>query len=220
MYHPLRIFPILTWIPGYKVSFILRDMIAGLTIGLMLIPQALAYSELAGLPAYWGLYSSVAGVFTYAIFGTSKHVAIGPAALSAALTSTVIAWPADWPTPVDISSPSSPELASVLSFFTGCILLVVGLLQLGWIVNFISGPTLTGFISAAAFTIPLEQLPKLFGLKINEDFFVMNIYRLVEEIIEGYDTFVNWFDFAIGVSTILILIVLKEVKARFAEAPK
>jgi len=135
----------------------------------MLIPQALAYSELAGLPAYWGLYSSILCLFTYTIFGTSKHVAIGPAALSAALVATVITWPSDWPEPIHSTAPSSAELASVLSFFTGIILLAVGLLQLGWIVNFISAPILTGFISAAAFTIPLGQLPKLFGLSLGSD---------------------------------------------------
>ena len=77
-YHPLKLFPIITWSLSYKLDFVIRDLIAGFTIGLMLIPQALAYAELAGLPAYLGLYTSFLGVVTYSVFGSSKHVAIGP----------------------------------------------------------------------------------------------------------------------------------------------
>ena len=217
LYHPLRLLPILTWIQSYKLSFILRDVIAGVTIGLMLIPQALAYAELAGLPAYYGLYSSFLGATSYTFLGTSKHVSLGPAAISSALTSTLIAWPAEWPTPAGVNGPSSPELCSVLSFLTGSILLLIGLLQLGWIVNFISGPTLTGFISAVAVVIPVEQMAKVFGLTIKEDFFVMKVYRLFEQVFSGY---ANWFDFAIGFSTMIMLVILKELKTRFGDAPK
>ena len=192
-------------------------MIAGLTVGLMLIPQALAYTELTGLPAFWGLYSSFFGAAIYTLFGTSKHVSIGPAAVSAVLTSTIIAWPDSWPPPSGVTAPSSEELSAVLSFLTGCILLLIGLLQLGWIVNFISGPTLTGFISAVAVTIPLDQMAKLFGVTVKENNFVLKIYKLCKEIIDGNT---NWLDFAIGISTIIMLIILKSLKERFEKDPK
>ncbi|CBY10738.1 unnamed protein product [Oikopleura dioica] len=95
---------------------------------------------------------------------------------------------------------------------SGSILFVVGLLDLGSIVNFISGPVLAGFINSAAFTIPLNQLPKIFGVKVKEDFFVMKIYRLCELVFTGYT---NWYDFAIGASSIFVLVLLKELKARY-----
>lgn len=100
---------------------------------------------------YWGLYSSFLGPSVYSLLGTSKHCSIGPAAVSSALTGTIIAWPSDWPTPHNPDSKdSSAELASVLTFFTGVILMLTGFLQLGPIVNFISGPTLVGFITAVS----------------------------------------------------------------------
>ena len=82
-------------------------------------------------------------------------------------------------------------------------------------VNFISQPTLTGFITSAAFTIPVKQLPKLFGVKVSEKFWVMSLYRVFEEVFTGN---ANWYDFAIGISTMIILVALKELKARFATA--
>ena len=127
---------------------------------------------------------------------------------------------------------------------SGSILFVVGLLDLGSIVNFISGPVLAGFINSAAFTIPLNQprlqiifrfllptfesflfflffgfhhqLPKIFGVKVKEEFFVMKIYRLCELVFTGYT---NWYDFAIGSSSIFVLVLLKELKARYGGHP-
>ncbi|CAG5080461.1 Oidioi.mRNA.OKI2018_I69.PAR.g9600.t1.cds [Oikopleura dioica] len=217
-FHYNRIFPITKWLLDYKFpEFFIRDVIAGFTIGLMLIPQALAYSELAGLPAYFGLYSSFFAVSVYTLLGTSFHTAIGPTAISAALIAQFLKRPDDWPVPGPDATDGVPELAHVLAFMSGSILFVVGLLDLGSIVNFISGPVLAGFINSAAFTIPLNQLPKIFGVKVKEDFFVMKIYRLCELVFTGHT---NWYDFAIGSSSIFVLVLLKELKARYGGHPK
>lgn len=216
-FHYNRIFPITKWLFEYKFpEFFIRDIIAGFTIGLMLIPQALAYSELAGLPAYFGLYSSFFAVSVYTLLGTSFHTAIGPTAISAALIAQFLKRPDDWPVPGPDATDGVPELAHVLAFMSGSILFVVGLLDLGSIVNFISGPVLAGFINSAAFTIPLNQLPKIFGVKVKEEFFVMKIYRLCELVFTGYT---NWYDFAIGSSSIFVLVLLKELKARYGGHP-
>jgi len=126
----------------------------------MLIPQGLAYAELAGLDAYFGLYASFLGLSVYTIFGTSKQCAIGPTATSSALMVDFILRPDTWPVDPRYHGTSSPYLATLLAFTMGTILTTLGLLQLGFLVNFISPSVVSGFIQAAAFTIPLGQLNK------------------------------------------------------------
>ncbi|KAG8979203.1 hypothetical protein FRB94_007116 [Tulasnella sp. JGI-2019a] len=154
-----RLFPILGWIGRYNLTWLTGDLIAGLTVGVILVPQSMSYAKIATLPPQYGLYSSFVGVFVYCFFATSKDVSIGPVAVMSLEVATVIAkinekHPNQW---------SSPEIATTLALFCGFITLAIGLLRIGWIVEFISAPAVAGFMTGSAITIASQQFPGLLG---------------------------------------------------------
>ncbi|KAF4518518.1 hypothetical protein B566_EDAN004262 [Ephemera danica] len=150
--------PITRWLPQYKRVDFLPDLIAGITVGLTLIPQSIAYASLAGLEPQYGLYSSFLGSFVYIIFGTVKEVNLGPAALLSLLT-------------FNYTHHLGPEFAVLLCFFAGCLELLFGLLHLGFLVEFVSTPVVSGFTSAAAIMIASAQVKGLLGLKFDAESF-------------------------------------------------
>uniref|UniRef100_A0A672Q6Q8 Sodium-independent sulfate anion transporter-like n=1 Tax=Sinocyclocheilus grahami TaxID=75366 RepID=A0A672Q6Q8_SINGR len=137
-------FPILTWLPGYNLTWLKMDLIAGLTVGLTAVPQALAYAEVAGLPVQYGLYSAFMGGFIYCIFGTSKDITLGPTAIMSLLCSAYIG--------------GDPVFAVVLTLLCGIIQAGMALLRLGFLLDFISHPVIKGFTCAAAVTIGFGQV--------------------------------------------------------------
>lgn len=213
-YHPYKKLPMLKWIQSYQLSYIIPDIVAGLTIGLMLIPQSLAYAELAGLDAYFGLYTAFLGVSIYTVLGTSGQCAIGPTAISSALMIDFLRVDGTgWPSDPRYTGVSAPQIAQVLSFFMGVILGGLGLIQLGFLVNFISSSVVTGFIQAASFTIPLGQLKKIFGVQSSRPGFIGKIVDICEEVFTGKS---NYYDLGVGLGSIAMLIGLKELKGRSA----
>lgn len=127
---------------------------------MVLVPQSLSYAKLAGLPSEYGLYSSFIGVLTYAFFATSKDVSIGPVAVMSLETGTVVhkvleAYPGRW---------TAPEIATCLAFICGCIVLAIGLLRIGWIIEFIPQPAVSGFMTGSALNIAAGQVPALLGV--------------------------------------------------------
>ncbi|CUM63563.1 uncharacterized protein PRCAT00001141001 [Priceomyces carsonii] len=153
------LFPILKWILHYNLKWLSGDLIAGITVGIVLVPQSMSYAQLAGLDAQYGLYSSFVGVFIYSIFATSKDVSIGPVAVMSAEVAKVIAH-------VQSTSGdkySAPEIATFLSLICGGIAAGLGLLRLGFILEFISIPAVMGFMSGSAFSIIVGQVPGLMG---------------------------------------------------------
>src|SRR6478672_7947420 len=152
-----RRLPILTSVQGYQRTWATRDLIAGLTLWAVLVPEALAYATIAGVSPVVGLYAAPAALVLYAAFGSSKHLVTGPMAATAALSAAAVA---DLVTDVrDI-----PAFTVALALATGVIALVAGLLRMGFLANFISEPVLKGFIVGLALTIIIGQLPKLFGV--------------------------------------------------------
>ncbi|KAF5020592.1 hypothetical protein F66182_7378 [Fusarium sp. NRRL 66182] len=152
--------PCLGWLPRYNWRWLLGDGIAGLTVGLVVIPQAMAYALLARLDPDFGLYTSFAGAAVYWLFGTSKDIVIGTTAVGSLLVGEVIAH-------VHEARPdtyTSVEIAKTLSFMTGLILLALGLLRLGWLVEVIPYIPVSAFITAASITIMCTQLPVLLGI--------------------------------------------------------
>ncbi|XP_023344261.1 sodium-independent sulfate anion transporter [Eurytemora carolleeae] len=145
--------PFLSWITQYKALDLISDCIAGITVGLTVIPQGIAYAAVAGLEAQYGLYSAFMGCFVYCIFGTSKDITIGPTAIMALMTATHAQY--------------GPDYAVLLAFLSGIIILACGLLQLGFLIDFISVPVIAGFTSAAAITIATGQVKALLGIKID-----------------------------------------------------
>ncbi|MBT8273263.1 MAG: sodium-independent anion transporter, partial [Bacteroidia bacterium] len=147
--------PILEWLPKYNKSWLRGDMNAGLTVGVMLIPQGMAYASIAGLPAVYGLYASIVPLLIYALFGTSRQLAIGPVAMVSLLTATALAAFDGLTTEQYIS------YAILLALLVGGIQFLLGLFRLGFLVNFLSHPVISGFTSAAAIIIGFSQLKHL-----------------------------------------------------------
>uniref|UniRef100_A0A8C9V7I5 Solute carrier family 26 member 11 n=1 Tax=Scleropages formosus TaxID=113540 RepID=A0A8C9V7I5_SCLFO len=159
--------PILSWLPRYRLTWLKMDLIAGVTVGLTVVPQALAYAEVAGLPVQYGLYSAFVGGFVYCVFGTSKDVTLGPTAIMSLLCSYYV--------------DRDPVFAVLLTFLCGVIQTSMAILRLGFLLDFISYPVIKGFTSAAAITIGFGQLKNLLGLQnISQQFFL-----------QVYDTFLQ-----------------------------
>ncbi len=155
-----RFFPILTWLPGYQSGMFRGDLAAGLTVGVMLIPQAMAYALIAGMPPVYGLYAALVPLLLYGILGTSRQLGVGPVAVVSLLVVAGVA---------DLAEPGSTEyvqLAILLAFMVGVIQLLMGLLRMGFLVNFLSHPVITGFTAATALIIAFSQLHHLLGVSI------------------------------------------------------
>ncbi|XP_048346419.1 sodium-independent sulfate anion transporter isoform X1 [Sphaerodactylus townsendi] len=160
--------PVLRWLPRYSLQWLQFDIIAGLTVGLTVVPQALAYAEVAGLPMQYGLYSSFVGCFIYCLLGTAKDVTLGPTAIMSLLVSSYAF--------------HDPAYAILLTFLSGCIQLVMGLLHLGFLLDFISYPVIRGFTSAAAVTIGFNQVKALLGLRNVPQQFFLQVYYTFSKI--------------------------------------
>lgn len=151
--------PILDWGARYDRATLASDLVAALIVTLMLIPQSLAYALLAGLPPEVGLYASVAPLLLYAVFGTSRALAVGPAAVTSLMTAAAIGQHAA------AGSPAYWTAALTLAFLSGAMLLAMGLLRLGFLANFLSHPVISGFITASALLITASQLKTLMGVR-------------------------------------------------------
>jgi len=195
------IVPILDWFPNYKKEWLKGDIGAGLTVGVMLIPQGMAYATIAGLPAVYGLYASIIPILIYAIFGTSRQLAVGPVAMVSLLTATAIA------SFEGISTTDYIAYAILLALLVGVIQFLLGIFRLGFLVNFLSHPVISGFTSAAALIIGLSQLKHLLGIDIARS------HHINEIIIAAFSKVseINWVAFAIGFAGILIIVGVKKI---------
>ena len=152
-------FPILQWGRDYNKTLLTDDAVAAMIVTIMLIPQSLAYSLLAGLPAHVGLYASILPLVAYTIFGTSSALAVGPVAVVSLMTATAIGG-------LGITDPDALiAAAAMLALLSGVMLVVMGLLRLGFLANFLSHPVISGFISASGLIIALSQFKHLLGVQ-------------------------------------------------------
>ena len=200
--------PILDWLPNYQKVWLKGDLGAGLTVGIMLIPQGIAYAMIAGLPPIYGLYTAMIPQIVYAIFGTSRQLAVGPVAMDSLIVASGVA------TLAQIGTENFIEFAILLAFMMGFLQVVFGFFKLGFLVNFLSRPVISGFTSAAALIIGLNQLKHLLGIQITRDnkihTLVIDAFQQIQEI--------NWLTFAIGVASILILVFLKRLTTKIPAA--
>ncbi|NP_956061.1 sodium-independent sulfate anion transporter [Danio rerio] len=186
-------FPIITWLPRYNLTWLKMDVIAGLTVGLTAVPQALAYAEVAGLPVQYGLYSAFMGGFIYCIFGTSKDITLGPTAIMSLLCSSYIT--------------GDPVFAVVLTLLCGVIQTGMALLRLGFLLDFISYPVIKGFTCAAAVTIGFGQVKNILGLKEIPQQFFLQVYYTFHKIPEA-----RVGDVILGLSCLFFLLILTFMK--------
>ncbi|QLG74552.1 hypothetical protein HG535_0G04350 [Zygotorulaspora mrakii] len=155
------IFPIAHWLPFYNLKWGYADLVAGITVGCVLVPQSMSYAQIATLPPQYGLYSSFIGAFMYCLFATSKDVCIGPVAVMSLQTAKTISNVLEkYPNDTTITG---PIIATALSLLCGIVALGVGLLRLGFLVELISLNAVAGFMTGSAFNIIWGQIPALMG---------------------------------------------------------
>lgn len=186
--------PITKWMAEYNTEKMFADAIAGVTVGLTVIPQALAYATLAGLEPQYGLYSSFAGCFIYTVFGSCRDITIGPTALMALMTYQQIVG-------------RNKDFAFLLCFLTGVVQLLMGILHLGILIDFISIPVTVGFTSATSVIIAASQLKGLLGLKFQSENFVETLKLVVQNIGNT-----RWPDALLGFTCIFILLAMRKLK--------
>ncbi len=204
----LRWIPLLQDLRHYDSNRLRGDLSAGLTVGVMLIPQGMAYAMIAGLPPIYGLYASLVPLALYGLLGSSRQLAVGPVAMVSLLVAAGVSELADPETPRYI------ELAILLAFMVGGLQLIMGLGRLGFLVNFLSHPVLSGFTSAAALIIGLSQLKHLMGIPIPRSHFIHEI--LLYALQHLGDTHLP--TLLIGGGGIVLLIALRRWKPMFPGA--
>ena len=191
--------PILQWLPNYKKSWLKGDLYAGLTVGVILIPQGIAYAIIAGLPPIYGLYTALIPQIVYAFLGTSRQLAVGPAAMDSLIVASGIGMLAAMGTDHFI------VLAILLAFMVGFFQFLFGIFHLGFLVNFLSRPVISGFTSGSAIIIALNQLGNLLGVDLDRSNQVQTIMIEIWNEIEH----IHWLSFFLGILTIAIILILK-----------
>ncbi len=183
---------------GYERSFIRGDVLAGLTVWAVLVPEALAYASIAGVSPVVGLYAAPGALILYAAFGSSRHLVTGPMAATAALSAAAVG---------DLATGGTDDflaLTITLGLTVGAIALIAGLLRLGFLANFISEPVLKGFIVGLALTIIAGQIPKLFGVPKGEGDFFEQIWDFLENLGDTSGT-----TLVVGLASLVFVIGLK-----------
>ena len=194
-----KFLPIFDWGRTYNQLTFTNDLVAAVIVTVMLIPQSLAYALLAGLPPEMGLYASILPIVLYAIFGTSRVLAVGPVAVVSLLTAAAVG---------KIAIPGTPEYiaaAITLAFMSGIILLGLGLFRLGFLANFLSHPVITGFVTASGIIIAASQMKHIFGVNADGHNILEIATSLRESIIE-----LNWITLLIGSLTTVFLLWVRK----------
>ena len=198
-----RFFPFFSWWP-FRGETLRTDLIAGITVALVLIPQSMAYAQLAGMPAYYGLYAAFLPSMIAALWGSSAQLATGPVAVVSLLTASALA-------PLAASaSEQFIALAVLLALMVGLIQLTLGAFKLGVVVNFLSHPVIVGFTNAAAIIIGLSQINKLFGISIGRsEFFLNDVAGMLQQV-----SALHLPTLMMGVCAFVIIIAMKRFTPR------
>lgn len=202
-----RYFPILEWAPNYNGTILTNDLIAAVIVTIMLIPQSLAYALLAGLPPVVGLYASIMPLVAYAIFGTSRTLAVGPVAVISLMTASAVGAVATQGTAEYL------EAAITLALLSGVMLVILGLLRLGFLANLLSHPVISGFITASGLLIATSQLKHILGITAGGDNWPAMLQSLWASLGET-----NYLTLAIGIPAIIFLFWVRKGAAPALEA--
>ena len=199
-----RFFPFMTWLPKVNQETLKADFIAGLTVSLVAIPQSLAYAQLAGVPAYYGLYAALVPVIVGALMGSSPILSTGPVAMTSLLTAASIMTMAPYGTEQFYS------YVTLMALWSGVVQMALGFARMGVLLNFLSYPVLRGFINAAAIIIGLSQLPAMLGLKLkNSTHFLSDVLHVIENFEHAH-----MLSLAFGVGALVALALLKRFAPR------
>lgn len=200
--------PLLDWLPKYKKEYLGGDLSAGITVGIMLIPQGMAYAMIAGLPPVFGLYAALIPQVVYGILGTSRQLSVGPVAMDSLLVASGLG---------ALSLSGIDEYVSMaifLALFMGTIQFVLGMIRMGFLVNFLSKPVISGFTSAAALIIGLSQLKHLLGTQIERS---NQIHILLLNALKTIDQ-TNLIALGLGIAAIVLIKALKKLNKRIPGA--
>jgi sulfate permease, SulP family len=193
-------FPFFTSLRGYHTGWLRGDVVAGLTVWAVLVPEALAYATIAGVSPVVGLYAAPGALILYAAFGSSRHLIVGPMAATAALSAAAVG---------DVAVGHSNRFAALtvaLALTTGVLAVVAGLLRLGFVANFISEPVLKGFIVGLALTIIIGQVPKLLGVSKGEGSFFRQLWHLLTHLGQAQGLTV-----VVGLASLAVVLILRHV---------
>lgn len=194
-----RYLPILSWLPEYKKSWLAADLIAGLTIMALLVPEGMAYAELAGVGPEAAFYAAPVGLLLYAIFGTSRQLVVAVSSAIAVMSASIIG---------QVGAGDAAEFAALtatLAVMAGILGIIAGLLKLGRIARFFSGSVLVGFVSGLALFIMVKQLPKLFGLESGEGNSWERLFDVIRHIGDSHGT-----TLLVGASAVVLMLVLEK----------
>ncbi|MFN7086100.1 MAG: SulP family inorganic anion transporter [Burkholderiales bacterium] len=199
-----RFFPFLNWFP-LTPQALRADLVAGITVAMVLVPQSMAYAQLAGLPAYYGLYAAFLPVMVGALWGSSHQLATGPVAMVSLLTGSTLA---------QFAAPGSEQfiaLAIVLALLVGLMELAIGVFRLGAIVNFLSHPVIVGFTNAAAIIIALSQINKILGVPTaRTEHFMMDVWGVLQQLRDAHLP-----TLLMGLAALALMLLLKKHRPRW-----
>ncbi|MEE3149081.1 MAG: SulP family inorganic anion transporter, partial [Bacteroidota bacterium] len=202
-----KFFPIFDWLPNYKKSYLSGDISAGITVGIMLIPQGMAYAMIAGLPPVFGLYAALLPQVIYALMGTSRQIAIGPVAMDSLIIASGLG---------ALSLSGIDEyiaMAIFLALFVGIIQILMGFLKMGFLVNFLSKPVISGFTSAAALIIGITQLKHLLGISVTSN----RTLPIIKQTLAQLDQ-INPVAVVVGLTGIGIMLLIKRINSQIPAA--
>jgi len=198
-------FPFLEWFDGYRSGHLKRDIIGGLTVALVLIPQSMAYAQLAGLPPFYGLYAAFLPPVVASLFGSSRQLATGPVAVVSLMTAVALE---------PLAAAGGQQYiayAILLAFLVGIFQFSLGLFRLGMLVNFLSHPVVNGFTNAAAIIIATSQLSKIFGVSVDKS---EQHYETVIRVVNAALHYTHWPTLMLGLSAFVIMLALKKISPR------
>lgn len=200
-----KVFPFLEWIRFVNLATLRSDLLAGLTVALILIPQSMAYAQLAGMPVQYGLYASLLPPLLAALFGSSRQLATGPVAIVSLMTAAALAPLAT------VGSEAFIGYAIVLALIVGMFQLMLGVLRLGLVVNFLSHPVVNGFTNAGALIIASSQLSKMFDVHVDE---AAHHYETIYRVLKAAIHFTHWPTLGLGVLAFGIMYGLRRLNPR------
>ena len=200
-----RVFPFLGWFKDYDMTSLRTDFISGLTVALVLIPQSMAYAQLAGLPPYYGLYASFLPPMVAALFGSSRQLATGPVAVVSLMTAASLEPLAT------AGSPGYIAYAILLALTVGTLQFALGVLKLGLVVNFLSHPVVNGFTNAAAIIIASSQLSKMFGVYVDK---AQHHYETIIRVIQSAWHYTHWPTLTMGALAFGIMYGLRRISPK------
>ena len=196
-----RYVPFVGWITAYQRVWLRDDLVSGVVVGMIMIPVAMAYAQMAGVPPQAGLYSAIVGMTAYAIFATSKHLKITASSTMSIMSIAIVA-------PLAAGNPATfMVLSSALALIVGIILLALAIMKLGFISDFLAKSVMTGYIFGVACLIAISQLPKVFGVSGGSGTFFQQLGQFISKLPET-----NFYTLALGVGAIILILLIRRFK--------